>query len=95
MTMHNPPHPGETLRHLYLEPLGMTVGELAKHLGVSRKTLSLILNGKARITPDMAIRLSKAFNTTPETWLKKQMQHDLWRANLQADSINVEPAEPA
>ena len=64
MNMHNPPHPGEVLRELCIQPLGLTVTETAKSLGVSRKTLSALLNGRAGISPDMAIRLSKAFDTS-------------------------------
>jgi len=80
--MHNPPHPGEVIRELCLEPLGITVTAAAKALGIARKTLSQLLNGKSGITPDMAIRLSIAFNTTPESWLDQQMQYDLWKAGL-------------
>ncbi len=79
-TMHNPPHPGEIIRELCLEPLGITVTAAARALGVSRKTLSELLNGKAGVSPEMAIRLSIAFNTTPESWLNQQMQYDLWKA---------------
>ena len=68
-TMHNPPHPGEVLRDLCLEPLGLTITDAAAALGVSRKTLSAILNGRAGISPEMALRLSIAFNTTAESWL--------------------------
>jgi addiction module HigA family antidote len=80
MRMHNPPHPGEVLRELCIEPLGITVTDAAKALGVSRKTLSAILNGRAGISPEMAIRLSKAFDTSPESWLNQQLQYDLWVA---------------
>ena len=76
--MHNPPHPGEILRELCFEPLGLTVTEAAAALGVSLKTLSAILNGRAGITAEMALRLAKAFGTTPESWLHHQIQHDLW-----------------
>jgi addiction module HigA family antidote len=78
--MHNPPHPGEIIRALCLEPLGLTVTEAARHLGVSRKALSELLNGGAGISPEMAIRLARAFDTTPESWLAQQMAYDLWRA---------------
>ena len=78
MKMHNPPHPGEILRDLCLEPLGITVTETAEALGVSRKTLSAILNGRAGISPEMAVRLSIAFGTTAESWLTQQTQYDLW-----------------
>ena len=80
MQMHNPPHPGEVLRELCLEPLNLSVTDAAEALGVSRKTLSSILNGRAGISPEMALRLSKAFNTTPESWLNQQQQYDLWQA---------------
>ena len=78
--MHNPPHPGEVLRSLCLEPLGLTVTEAASALGVSRKTLSAILNGRAGISPEMAVRLSIAFSTSSESWLNQQLQYDLWQA---------------
>jgi antitoxin HigA-1 len=77
MLMHNPPHPGEILRTLCLEPLGLSVTEPAKALGVSRKTLSSLLNGRTGISPEMAIRLSIAFDTSAESWLNQQMQYDL------------------
>ena len=72
MLMHNPPHPGEILQELCLEPLGVSVTEAAKALGVSRKTLSSIINAKAGISPEMAVRLSIAFNTSSESWLNQQ-----------------------
>ncbi len=75
--MHNPPHPGEVLRGLCLEPLGLSVTGAAHALGVSRKTLSSILNGRSGISAEMAIRLSIAFNTTAENWLLQQLQYDL------------------
>jgi len=89
MKMHNPPHPGEVLKELCLEPLDLTVTETAEALGVSRKTLSAILNGRAGISPEMAIRLSKAFGTSPESWLNQQMQYDLWQAEKTAGEIKV------
>ena len=90
MNMHNPPHPGEVLRELCIEPLGLTVTDAAKSLGVSRKTLSSILNERAGISPEMAIRLSKAFDTTAESWLNQQMQYDLWIANQSLGDLKVE-----
>ena len=75
--MHSPPHPGEIIRELCLEPLELSVTEAAEGLGVSRKTLSAILNGHAGISPEMALRLSMAFDTTPESWLNQQTQYDL------------------
>ena len=89
MCMHNPPHPGEILRELCLEPLRLTVTDAAAALGVSRKTLSAILNGRAGVSPEMAIRLAKAFGTSAESWLYQQMQYDLWLAEQSADDIRV------
>lgn len=89
MLMHNPPHPGEIIRELCLDPLGLTVTDTAKGLGVSRKTLSAILNGRAGISPEMAIRLSIAFGTSAESWLNQQSQYDLWQAEQQRDALHV------
>lgn len=89
MLMHNPPHPGEVLRELCLEPLGLTVTEAAKGLGVSRKTLSTILNGKSGISPEMAVRLSIAFNTSSESWLNQQSQYDLWQVEQHRKDLHV------
>ena len=93
--MHNPPHPGEVLRELCLEPLGVTVTSAARSLGVSRKALSELLNGKSGISPEMAVRLSIAFDTTPESWLTQQMHYDLWRAEQKRQSLHVERIEAA
>ncbi len=87
--MYNPPHPGEVLKELCIEPLELTVTAAAEALGVSRKTLSAILNGRAGISPEMAIRLSMAFGTSAESWLNQQMQYDLWVAQQSADAIDV------
>lgn len=87
--MHNPPHPGEVLRKLCLEPLGLSVTEVAKALGISRKTLSSILNGRSGISPEMAIRLSLAFDTTAESWMNQQVQYDLWQAERGRDRLKV------
>ena len=89
MRMHNPPHPGEVLRELCLEPLGLSVTAAAEALGVARKTLSAILNGRAGISPEMAIRLGKAFDTTPESWMNQQVQYDLWLAEQRAAKLHV------
>jgi addiction module HigA family antidote len=89
MKMHNPPHPGEILRVLCLEPLGLSVTEAAQALGVSRKTLSSILNGRSGISPEMAVRLSIAFNTTSESWLQQQLHYDLAQAELKRRSLQV------
>lgn len=88
-SMHQPPHPGEILRELCLAPLELSVTEAAESLGVSRNTLSSILNGRAGISPEMAIRLSIAFNTTAESWLRQQMQYDLWFAERSRKRLRV------
>jgi antitoxin HigA-1 len=87
--MRNPPHPGEILRELCLVPLQLSVTDAAASLDVSRKTLSAILNGRAGISPEMAVRLSIAFDTTAESWLQQQMQYDLWYAEQSRNRLNV------
>ncbi len=82
--MHNPAHPGEILREMYLKPLNITVTQAAKALGVSRKHVSAIVNGRSPVTPDMALRLASAFATEPELWANMQAQHDLWTVSRQA-----------
>ena len=89
MQMHNPPHPGQVLRELCLEPLDLSVTEAAEALGVARKTLSAILNGHAGISPEMALRLSIAFDTSPESWLNQQTQYDLWQAKKAKKRLRV------
>jgi addiction module HigA family antidote len=89
MKMHNPPHPGEVIKELCLEPLNMTVIEFAEALGVSHQSLSAILNGRASITPEIAIRLGKAFGTSAESWLNQQMQYDLWQTEKIIGNIKV------
>ena len=92
MKMHNPPHPGEILRGLYLEPINLTVKDAAKGLGVSRKALSELVNGHTDISRDMAIRLAKAFpNTNIRLWLDLQVQYDAWQAEHRANTIEVKP----
>jgi len=89
MQMHNPPHPGEVIRGLCLEPLEINVTDAAKALGVTRKTLSAILNGRAGISPEMALRLSIAFDTSPESWMNQQTQYDLWLAKKAKKRLRV------
>ena len=89
MKMHNPPHPGEVLRELCIEPMGLSITEAAKALGVSRKTLSSILNGRSGISPEMAVRLSLAFGTSAESWLNQQAQYDLWEVEKKRKSLKV------
>jgi addiction module HigA family antidote len=95
MRMHNPPHPGEVLKELCLEPLGLSVTEAAEALGVSRKTLSSILNGRAGISPEMAIRLSMAFGTSAESWLNQQSMFDLWQVEQQQPVLHVKRLTPS
>jgi addiction module HigA family antidote len=78
--MYKPAHPGEVLKEMYLEPLGLTVTNAAESLGITRKTLSELINGRSGISTSMALRLSKAFGTTPELWLNMQQNYDLWKA---------------
>ncbi len=89
MSMKNPPHPGFSVREDCLEPLGLTVSETAKRLGVSRKQLSDLVNGHAGISPEMAIRLDKAFGGGAETWYRLQAAYDLAQAMRHADEIKV------
>lgn len=89
MKMHHPPHPGEVLKTLCLEPLNLTVTGAARSLGVSRKTLSAIVNGRAGISPEMAVRLSIGFDTSAESWLSQQLQHDLWNAEKARKRLHV------
>ncbi len=88
--MQNPPHPGEIVRWECLEPLGLTVTKAAKGLGVTRQALSDLVNERAGISVEMSIRLSKAFGSSPETWLGMQTAYDLWQARDRADQIKVE-----
>lgn len=90
MLMHNPPHPGEIIRRQCLEPLDLTVTRAAQGLGVSRNTLSMLLNGRLGISPQMAIRLSQGFGGSPESWLQQQMQYDLWQAGQSKEKIKVQ-----
>jgi antitoxin HigA-1 len=87
--MYNPAHPGEVVKELCLEPLGLTVIESAKALGVSRKTLSELLNGHSGISPEMAIRLSIVFKTTEESWMIQQAEYDLWIAEKNRKKLKV------
>jgi antitoxin HigA-1 len=89
MAMRNPPHPGGVVRRQCLDPLNLSVTEAAKGLGVTRQALSDLVNGKAGISIDMAIRLSKAFGSSPETWLGMQMAHDLWQARAHVRKLKV------
>lgn len=91
MTMHNPPHPGEFIREVYLQPHGISTRQLAVKLGVSPSTLSRLLKGDSGISPEMALRLSRVLGRSPESWLTMQDSYDLWVAR---QTINLEGVEP-
>ena len=87
MPMKTPPHPGKTVRYDCIEPLGLSITEAARGLGVTRQTLNNLVNGKAGISPEMAVRLSKAFGSTPEFWLRLQLSYDLSRVERKAIDV--------
>jgi antitoxin HigA-1 len=87
--MKNPPHPGRIIRQECIEPLGLTITDAAARLGVTRQALNNLINGKAGISPEMSIRLSKAFGSKPDVWLGLQMQYDLAEAEKHAGKIKV------
>jgi len=89
MPMHNPPHPGEFITEVYLEPNGLSGRELAMKLGVAASTLSRVLKGTSGVSPEMALRLSKALGRSPESWLAMQYNHDLWQARQRVDLGSV------
>lgn len=89
MSMHNPPHPGEFITDVYLEPNGVSGRELAEKLGVAASTLSRVLKGSSRVTPEMALRLSVALGRSPESWLSMQDAYDLWNARQHVDLRTV------
>jgi addiction module HigA family antidote len=95
MIMKNPPHPGRIVRQECIEPLGLTIKDAAERLGIRRQTLNNLVNGKAGISPEMSIRLSKAFGGSPEVWLGLQMEYDLAQANKNADRIKVRRISPS
>jgi len=97
MAMHNPAHPGEVLKELWLEPMGITITDAAERLRVARKTVSKIINGRGSITPEMALRIEIVFGSTAETWLNMQAAYDIWqmrnlRKSLQGTLCHVRPA---
>lgn len=89
MTMRNPPHPGRSIRSACLEPLGLSISEGAKILGVTRQALNNVIAGRSAISPKMAIRLTKAFGSTEETWLRMQLAYDLAAARKDVSKIKV------
>ena len=95
MKMYNPPHPGEVLQGLWLEPMDVTVTRAAEALGISRQSLSKIVNGSRAITPEMAVRISRAFGGTPESWLGHQAAYDLWRIEQNREVPDLKRLEAA
>ncbi len=93
MRMHNPPHPGEILNGLWLQPMGLSVTQAAIALGVSRKTVSKLVNGKSGVSPEMAFRLSLAFGGSPESWMGHQVAFDLWKVGQNKSALNVTPLQ--
>ena len=89
MTMHSPPHPGEFITEVYLEPNNLSGRELAAKLGVAASTLHRVITGASGISPEMALRLSKALGRSPESWLAMQFNHDLWQAKQSVNLGNV------
>jgi antitoxin HigA-1 len=93
MTMHDPPHPGEFIIHIYLEPNHISGRELAAKLGVAASTLNRVLKGTSTLSPEMALRLSKALGRSPESWLAMQYNYDLWHAKQRVDLGGVSKIE--
>ncbi len=90
MTMHNPPHPGEFIRATYIEPFDISIRSLAESLDVSPSTLARIVSTRSAVSPEMALRLSKALGRSPESWLAMQHNFDLWQAKRSADLSDVQ-----
>ena len=90
MTMHNPPHPGEFIRETYLGPFDLSIRSLAESLGVSPSTLARVVSTRSAVSPEMALRLSKALGRSPESWLAMQHNFDLWQAKKSADLSDVQ-----
>lgn len=95
MGMYNPPHPGEIIREFCVEPLNLSVTEAARALGITRKTLSTLLNGRAGVSHEMALRLSRVFGRTPEGWLRLQVQYDLWKTKEGLDISSLKRIKAA
>jgi antitoxin HigA-1 len=93
MTMHNPPHPGEFIREVYMTPYGLSSREIAKKLGVNPSTFTRLLNGLNNLSPEMALRLSKVLGRSPESWLQMQDNYSLWLARQKLDLTGLEKME--
>ena len=95
MKMHNPPHPGEVIKGLWLDPMGISIAAASRALGISRKTLSKIINGNGSVTPEMAVRLSIALGSSPESWIGHQVTYDLWQVEQHINELHVKPLKAA
>ena len=93
MPMHNPPHPGEFLREVYLAPAGLSVRRAAQALRVAPSTVNRLLRGQSRLSPEMALRLSRVFGRSPESWMAMQDAHDLWQARRSLELDDLQPLE--
>ena len=93
MTMHNPPHPGEFIRETYIEPFDLSIRSLAENLGVAASTLARVVSEHSAISPEMALRLSKAIGRSPESWLAMQDNYDLWQARKSKNLSHVRRIE--
>ncbi len=93
MNMHNPPHPGEFIESIYMEPHVISCRTLATHLGVAASTLNRVVKGKSAVSPEMALRLSKMLGRSPESWLSMQNNYELWQAKLKANLDDVQPID--
>jgi addiction module HigA family antidote len=94
MAMHNPPHPGEVILEDFFKPLGLTISEAARRLGVSRNRLSRVCHGKARITPELALRLEMAFKPSADSWIGQQAVYDLYQIRKKNRNLRVIPCDP-
>ncbi len=88
-TMYNPPHPGEIIKDLWLEPMGISITEVAQAMDIRKKTLSKIIHKKGSVTPEIAVRLSMALGSSPESWMGHQMAYDLWQVEKHKDELQV------
>jgi addiction module HigA family antidote len=91
MAMHNPPHPGEFIREVYLEPLELSPRSLALRLGIAPSTFARLIKGKSAVSPEMALRLSKCLGRSPESWLLMQDSYDLWQARSRVNLSGISP----
>jgi len=91
MKMYNPPHPGEIIKDLWLEPMALSITKVAQAMGISRKTLSRITHKNGKVTPEIAVRLSMALGGSPESWVGHQMAYDLWQVEKHKNELHVKP----